>query len=70
MPLHIPDPQAVVRLIEAAGRVNPALPLYFRLAASTGARRGEMCGLHWRNVDLDNKMLHIAGAVVHVNPTR
>ena len=64
--MHIHEASAVGMIIQSAGRVNAALPVYPRLAATTGARRGEMCGLHWRNIDLDAKALHIAGAVVHV----
>ena len=29
------------------------LALFLRLAALTGARRGQLCGLHWSDVDLD-----------------
>jgi len=52
--LDLPDPADVARLIEAAARVNPSLPTYFRLAAATGARRGELCALRWKHVDLDS----------------
>jgi len=49
--LHLPSPEEVINLIEAARAVNPSLPIFLRLAAVTGARRGELCALEWRHVD-------------------
>jgi integrase len=31
---------------------DPDFATYIRLAAATGARRGELCGLRWRALDL------------------
>jgi integrase len=36
------------------------------LAVVLGARRGELCGLRWRDVDLDNGEVFIASGVVRV----
>src|SRR6266487_5506923 len=36
------------------------LALYLWLAAVTGARRGELCGLQWADIDLDAGVVHIA----------
>jgi integrase len=45
----------------AAGhRLSPL----FELAAGTGMRRGELAGLPWTNVDLDNAMIHVTTAAV------
>lgn len=41
---------------------DPELALFIRLAAATGARRGELCGLRW--ADIDETSLTIARAVV------
>ena len=46
-----PRPDAIVRMITEA---SPALALFLRLAALTGARRGQLCGLHWGDVNLDD----------------
>lgn len=46
--------------------MNPALPVFLRLAAISGARRGELCALRWRNLDLEAGVLHIGGALVQV----
>jgi integrase len=40
-------------------------PLYV-LALTTGARRGELCGLTWRNVDLDTPSIRIEQTAVSV----
>jgi integrase len=45
-----PAPADVVRMIAEA---SPSLAAFLRLAALTGARRGQLCGLHWADVDLD-----------------
>ena len=64
--LDLPDPADVARLIEAAAKVNSSLPAYFRLAAATGARRGELCALRWKHVDVDRRRLTIARSLVEV----
>ncbi len=67
-PLRLPRPDDVAALIDAAGEVNAALPVLFRIAAVTGARRGELCALRWRHIDLDDATIHIAAALA-VTPT-
>lgn len=62
--LNLPDPVDVGRLIEAASTINASLPTYFRLAASTGARRGEICALRWKHVDFERRRLTIARGIV------
>jgi integrase len=64
--LEIPSAVDVTRLISAAALIHPALPVFLRLAATTGARRGELCALRWRHLDLHDGILHIAGALVQV----
>jgi integrase len=56
--LEIPSPDDVGRLIAAPARVKAA-PVFLRIAATTGARRGELCALRWRDVDLEQGTLHI-----------
>jgi len=65
--LDLPNPADVARLIEAAAKVNPALPTFFRLAAATGARRGELCGLRWKHIDLEKRRLTVARSIVEVS---
>ncbi len=65
-PRHtIPSPEDVGRLVEAARRTNPPLSVFLRLAAASGARRGELCALRWRDIDLDTASLTIRRSVVN-----
>jgi len=47
-----PEPADVVRLLEAARAYDADFALLLLLAATTGARRGELCALRWRDIDL------------------
>jgi integrase len=49
--------------------VDDRLYALWRLAATTGMRRGEMMGLHWAAVDLDAARLRVDGALI-VTPAR
>jgi integrase len=60
-----PTPEDVVRLIELAEAEDPDLAVLLRLAAGTGARRGELCALRWSDVDLDAATVVISRAMVH-----
>jgi len=59
-----PDPAGVVTLIEAATAANPDFGCFLQLAATTGARRGELCGLHWDAIDLKGGSILISRSVV------
>jgi integrase len=61
-----PDPAQVVALIDAARVRNPELATWIYLAAAVGARRGEMAGLRWANVDWDRGEVFIDSAVICV----
>ena len=50
-----------VRLLEACKASRwPRLYLLVLLALTTGARKGELMGLRWADVDLDGKVMHVA----------
>lgn len=51
----VPTQTEVIELIHAAGRINAT---YLQVAATTGAREGEICRLKW--VDIDSKALTIS----------
>lgn len=43
--------------LEKSGRLKPVVADAIRLIALTGARRNEICGLRWRQVDLNRKVI-------------
>ena len=57
-------PEDLQRLITAADADSPILAAAIALAAVTGARREELCGLRWRDLDSDG-VLTIRRAVKH-----
>ncbi|MEM9655415.1 MAG: tyrosine-type recombinase/integrase, partial [Actinomycetota bacterium] len=64
---EIPSPETVSALLaEAKASRNPENYLVFRLLAVTGARRGEICGLRWPNVDLKAGTFTIRESIARV----
>jgi integrase len=63
-PVEPPEPSDVAKLIRMARESDPDLGAFLQLAATTGARRGELCGLHWSALDLDEGTVTIGRAVV------
>ena len=57
--LKPPDPGQVVQLFRLAQESDPELAAFVMLAASSGARRGELLALRWNDVDLDQAKLSI-----------
>ncbi len=63
----VPTPEVVAALLRAAVESrNPENHVAFRLLAATGARRGEVCGLRWSSVDLDERTIWIRHAVARL----
>ena len=58
-----PTPGQVAQLLEFVAR-NPTLQLYLTLAATTGARRGQLLALRWIDVDLLGGSLSIQRSLV------
>jgi integrase len=52
----------VAKVIAEARARSTALGLYLWLVVVTGVRRGELCGLQIRDIDLDRGLVHGAGA--------
>ena len=57
-------------MIAEGRKSHPAMALYLRQAAITGARRGELCALQVCDVNLDNGVLHLAFNYVVVGGRR
>ncbi len=41
------------RFLSVVDKAGPQMALFYRLALDTGARKAELCGLKWENVDLE-----------------
>jgi integrase len=59
-----PSLDDAAHLFAEAERADPEFALFLRLSLSLGARRGEICGLRWDDIDLDDHTIHIQRAVV------
>jgi integrase len=59
-PIPATSPDEVAKVIAEARARNAALGLYLWLAVVTGVRRGELCGLQIRDIDLDRGLVHVA----------
>ena len=60
-----PSPEQVALRVSLADQRDPDLGVFARMAVATGARRGELAGLRWSAVDLDEGEARIEAAVVN-----
>jgi len=71
-----PTIDEVRRLLRAAEEANPDLAALIFVAATTGCRRGELCGLQWSDVDFEGHSIVVrrsiadAGGTVSVKDTK
>jgi integrase len=65
--LSPPNVQEVAELLAAAHEREPEFGRFLHLAATTGARRGEMCALKWRNIDFKKGALTIEHSIVELD---
>jgi integrase len=62
-------PEQVALLLDAADHTpSPWLGTWTVLAAATGARNGELCGLEWADLDLDAGTVRFGQALTIVDP--
>jgi integrase len=61
--VQLPDSADLARLIEAADDDGALFGAFIRVAICTGARRGELCALQWKHVDLERGRVAFASAV-------
>ncbi len=62
--LHPPEPEGVLRLIAEAELRDPDLACFLLLAATTGARRGELCAIRWSDLNMKSGALTISRSIV------
>jgi integrase len=63
-------PEQVAMLLDAAARTTSLwLGPWTVLAAATGARNGELCGLEWADLDLDTGTIRFRQALTIIDPT-
>lgn len=63
VPISPPPIEQVRSLLAAAMATDAALACWLQVAVATGARRGEICGLRWSDIDLDEASVRIQRAV-------
>ena len=61
--IEVPTLEEVQAIIEQAEKADPMVATVIQLAALTGARRGELCGLRWTDVDWKRRTLNIERSV-------
>lgn len=54
-----PEPAMVRALLVAAREFDPLFGLYVRIAVAIGARRAEVCGLRWSDIDFEAGSLSV-----------
>lgn len=63
-PMVVPPPERVRRLIDAAAASRtPELATIITVAALTGMRRGELCGLRWSDIDWQGSALAVERSI-------
>lgn len=58
------DPERAGRVFEELERTTPVCAAAAMLALATGARRSEICGLNWSDLDLDGRTISITKAYI------
>ena len=66
-PKTAPTPDEVLRMLAEAYGDDPDMAVFIAVAAATGARRGELLGLIWQDVDWDQEMLTVGRSVAVVS---
>jgi integrase len=64
--LSPPDGEQIGELLRAANEKDPELARFLHIAATTGARRGELCAIRWSNINFESSSLTIERSIVEV----
>jgi integrase len=66
---HCWEAEEARQFIAAAKVLGPQPAAFYTLALDTGARKGELCGLKWTDLDLDAGMVAIVRQLIKPGPT-
>lgn len=58
-----PSPAEAAQLVEEAARRDPDWGAFVWIAMTTGARRGEMCALHWNRINFETRVVEIKRSI-------
>jgi integrase len=64
--LSPPDLDQIGELLRVAHDTDPDLARFLHIAATTGARRGELCAIRWSNINFEVRTLTIERSIVEV----
>lgn len=67
---HPPDADEVIFLLDAAAGVSPLFGLFIRVMVATGARRAEVCGLRWSDIDFEDGSLNVSRSYLAIATAR
>ncbi|MHB1986541.1 MAG: tyrosine-type recombinase/integrase [Acidimicrobiales bacterium] len=64
-----PTAEVVRRALKVAKETDPAMHCFLLVALATGARRGEICAIRWRDVDFVTRIVRISSSVSQTSAT-
>ncbi len=64
--LSPPSIDELTALLAGAADRDPELGRFLHLAATTGARRGELCALRWSSIDVEHQALTIGRSIIEI----
>jgi integrase len=62
-----PDVEQVAEILRVASETDPEFGRLLHIAATTGARRGELCALRWSDIDVGRNSLIIERSIIEVS---
>ena len=61
---HVPPVEVIQKVLDSLRASDPIMMLFVRLAATTGARRGEILALSWVDIDFANRRVRLVHGIV------
>ena len=60
----VPPVEVIQKVLDSLRTSDPIMMLFVRLAATTGARRGEILALSWADIDFENRRVRLVHGIV------